>query len=99
LREAHALGQPGEHPGDAHLVDRLARLPGAGRADVDDARGVGLEHRLRRGHCLGGAAAHDRQLAILGPACPPETGASSARTPSRSAAPAIRRAIAGETVV
>jgi hypothetical protein len=38
-------------------------------------------------------------LPLSAPACPPETGASSASTPSRAASPAIRRAIAGETVV
>ncbi len=31
LREAHALGKPAEHTGDANLVDRLGRLTRAGR--------------------------------------------------------------------
>ena len=74
----------------------LARLPGAGLADVDDPRRVGLEHRARGVHRLGRAAAHDRELAVLGAGLPARDRRVEREHAAPSAPrPAIRRAIAG----
>src|SRR3546814_10324018 len=65
LRETQRFGQALDDARDRDLVDHLGRLPRAGAADMDHARGIGLHHGLGGGEGFGAAAAHDRERAVL----------------------------------
>ena len=67
LGEVQRLGKSLHKAGDRDLVAHLRQLPGADLADAAAQLGVGRHHRLRPVVGVPGAAAHDRQLAVLGP--------------------------------
>ncbi len=87
-RQRERLAERGQVERDDDLVRELGESAGAERAQVGDRLAHGLEHR-QRGVEIGLVAAdHDRERAVDRPLLPPDTGASSIRTPlSPSARP------------
>src|SRR3546814_18294644 len=62
--ETQRFGQALDDAGDRDLVDHLGRLPRAGAADVDHARGIGLHHGLGGGEGFGAAAARSEERRV-----------------------------------